>query len=154
MLNGVHVWIPNWPSHDLHILLCQKCSRITSSVERGIVLDVHNVSSKSACRPGKHTIVQKLDVASLVEGCRPWIGCMHLSVSPVDRGANEQTRTPGGTPRPKTSSQEPVYNGPKWQPPPKSAQTRRWYGTIDLDLSDRLSVSSLLPSLTYLDIDR
>ena len=29
MISGVHFWTPNWPIHDLHILLCQKSIRVT-----------------------------------------------------------------------------------------------------------------------------
>ena len=52
MLNWVHVWTPSWPVHDLNILLVQKGCRVTCCMGRGIVLDVHKVTSKQARRHG------------------------------------------------------------------------------------------------------
>ena len=68
MLSGVHVWTLWWAVHDLHIIMHQKSSGVTYCVGRGVVLDIHKVSSKNAHRPGKHTIVEKRDVALAVEG--------------------------------------------------------------------------------------
>ena len=50
--NGVHVW----PVNDPRILLSQKSTRIPYCVGRGIVLDIHKVSSKNARRPRKYTV--------------------------------------------------------------------------------------------------
>ena len=60
-----------------------------------------------------------------------------------------QSGTPGGTPRPIASNQNPVYNGPNWQPPPKladhlHAQMRSRDGTIVTDYSDQLCLLGLL----------
>ena len=52
-----------------HILLCQKSSRLTCCVGRGIVLDIHKLSSKKK-RPSPmeaYTITEKRDVGSATE---------------------------------------------------------------------------------------
>ena len=66
----------------------------------------------------------------------------HTAVSPV---IQSQSGTPGGTTKPIASSQNPVYNAPNWQPPPKStdhlhAQSRSRDETIVPDHSVSLSV--------------
>ena len=68
MLNWVHVWTPSWPFHDLNILLVQKECRVTCCMGRGIVLDVHKITSKHPRRPWQHLIPQDLDVPMLVHG--------------------------------------------------------------------------------------
>ena len=60
MLSWVHVWTPSWPVHDLNILLVQKGSCVTCCMGRGIVLNVHKVTSKYPCRPWQHLIPQDL----------------------------------------------------------------------------------------------
>ena len=103
MLNGVYDWTPSWPVHDLHILLCQKSRRVTCSVECGIVLDIHNVSSKKARHPLKEAYYRGETWCSAAglgfhsapqvhsshhggwhpilwlrgHGYRPWVGCSH-----------------------------------------------------------------------------
>ena len=62
MLNWVHVWTPSWPVHDLNILLVQKGCRVTCCMGRGIVLDVHKVTSKHPRRPWQKLIPRDLDV--------------------------------------------------------------------------------------------
>ena len=62
MLNWVHVWTPSWPVHDINILLVQKGCRVTCCMWRGIVLDVHKVTSKHPRRPWQHLIHQDRDV--------------------------------------------------------------------------------------------
>ena len=51
ILNDVQAWTLSCPVHDLRILWCQKSSRVTSFVGRGIALDIHKVSFKNAWRP-------------------------------------------------------------------------------------------------------
>ena len=100
----VHDRALNWPVHNLHILLCLKSSHFTCCVVPSNALDIHQVYSKDACRPRKHTIGEKPNVALTVEGSmqryrftpptmvdgipnydwRPWLpsmGCMHASIS-------------------------------------------------------------------------
>ena len=67
MLSGVHVRTLWWPVHELQILLPQKSIGAMRCAGHGIVLDIHKVSSKNARCPGKHTIVEKPDVALAVE---------------------------------------------------------------------------------------
>ena len=62
MLNWIHVWTLSCPVHDLNILLVRKGCRVTCCMGRGIVFDVHKVTSKHACRPWQHLIPQDLDV--------------------------------------------------------------------------------------------
>ena len=69
MLNWVHVWAPIWPVHDLNILLVQKGCRVTCCMGRGIVSDVHKVTSKQPRRPWQHLIPQDLDVPMPAHGC-------------------------------------------------------------------------------------
>ena len=70
MLNGVCVWAPTWPVHELHILLCRKCIRVTCCVVGGIVVEIHapKVPSKHTHHLRKHTIAEKPNVALAVEG--------------------------------------------------------------------------------------
>ena len=68
MLNWVHVWTPSCPVHDLNILLVQKGCCVTCCMGRGIVLDVHIVTSKHPRRPWQHLIPQDLDVPMPVHG--------------------------------------------------------------------------------------
>ena len=67
-IHWVHVWTPSWPVHDLNILLVQKGCHVTCCTGRGIVLDVHKVSSKQPRRPWQHLIPQDLDVPMPVHG--------------------------------------------------------------------------------------
>ena len=60
MLNGVHIWTPSSPIHDLHTLLWPKNRHVMCWVGRGIVLDIHNISPKNARPTGKHTITENL----------------------------------------------------------------------------------------------
>ena len=68
MLNGVYVCMITRPLNYLHIQLCQRSSRVTCYVGCGIVLAIHNVSSKNTRRPRKHTIMETPLVALAVEG--------------------------------------------------------------------------------------
>ena len=68
MLNWFHVWTPSWPVHDLNILMVKICWRVTCCMGRGIVLDVHKVTSKQPRRPWQHLIPQDLDVPMPVHG--------------------------------------------------------------------------------------
>ena len=70
IFNGVHVRTPSWPVHDLHILMCQKKSRVMRCVGRGIVLGIHKVSLQNAPHSGKH-INKKSGVSLAVEGSAP-----------------------------------------------------------------------------------
>ena len=68
MLNWVHVWNPSWLVHDLNILLVQKGCRVMCCMGRGIVLNVHKVTSKHPRCPWQHLIPQDLDVPMPVHG--------------------------------------------------------------------------------------
>ena len=68
MLSWVHIWTTSWSVHDLNILLVQKGCRVTCCMGRGIVLEVHKVTSKHPCRPWQHLIPQDLDVPMPVHG--------------------------------------------------------------------------------------
>ena len=65
MLNGIHVCNLSWPVHNLY---CHKCCCVTFTLGRGIVLDIHRVSSKKARRPKKHITAEKHNVALMVDG--------------------------------------------------------------------------------------
>ena len=62
MLNEVDVWTTSWPVHDLRILLCMKSSSVMCCSGRDTFMDIHKMSSKNTCRPGKS------DVAYVAEG--------------------------------------------------------------------------------------
>ena len=115
VLNWVHVWIPSWRVHDLNILLVQKGCRVTCCMGRGIVLDVHKVTSKHPRRPWQHLIPQDLHVPIQVHGSihhdqltpPPMVDCTlyhdwraTISIIRLDAGINQPLPLPTAHPDP------------------------------------------------------